>query len=64
MHPSTTDDTLNDAFGSSEEDVTYARKLVSAYEEAAVDGRGSVMLGDTFIDNANYRHARRLLDRS
>lgn len=55
---------LNDAFGPSEEDVEHARQLVSAYEEAAAEGRGSVMMGDTFIDNANYRHAKRLLDRS
>lgn len=56
-------DTLNKAFGPSPDEIEDARRVVSAYEEAAADGRGSVMLGDTFIDNANYRYAKRLLER-
>ncbi|OUZ09472.1 citrate (pro-3S)-lyase [Aeromicrobium sp. PE09-221] len=52
---------LNEVFGVSAEEITEARRLVAAYEEAATEGRGSVMVGDTFIDNANYQHARRLL---
>lgn len=30
---------------------------------AAREGRGSVMLDGTFVDNANYQHARHLLIR-
>lgn len=52
---------LNAAFGRIPEEIEDARQVVSAYEEAAAEGRGSVMLGDTFIDNANYRYAKRLL---
>lgn len=55
-------DTLNEVFGPSLDEIALARRVVSAYEESAADGRGTVMLGDTFIDNANYRHAKQLLE--
>lgn len=55
--------TLNEVFGPSPDEIALARRIVSAYEDAAADGRGTVMLDDTFIDNANYRYAKRLLER-
>lgn len=55
---------LNHAFSPSPEELEHARRVVAAYEGAARDGRGSVMLGRVFIDNANYRHSQRLLARS
>ncbi|MCC2033164.1 hypothetical protein [Microbacterium allomyrinae] len=55
---------LNQAFSPSREEVESARRVVTAYEEAALDGRGSMMLGSLFIDNANYQYAKRLLARS
>ncbi|SEG92810.1 citrate lyase subunit beta / citryl-CoA lyase [Thermomonospora echinospora] len=55
--------TLNEVFGPSPDEIDGARRVVSAYEEAAAEGRGSVMLGDIFIDNANYRYAKELLER-
>lgn len=54
---------LNTTFGPTPDEIVQARRIVSAYEDAAADGHGSVMLGDTFIDNANYRHAKNLLER-
>lgn len=62
IHPRQVD-ILNKTFGPSPNDIAHARRIVSAYEEAAADGHGSVMLGNTFIDNANYRHAKNLLER-
>ncbi|EFC79517.1 CoA ester lyase [Parafrankia sp. EUN1f] len=53
--------TLNDVFSPSAQEVEYARRVVSAYEEAATSGHGSVMMGDTFVDNANYQYAKRIL---
>ncbi|MCE0764150.1 CoA ester lyase [Pseudonocardia kujensis] len=63
IHPSQVG-TLNEVFGPSAEEVAEARRLVSAYEEAARCGRGSTMMGDIFVDNANYQYAKRLLARA
>jgi citrate lyase subunit beta/citryl-CoA lyase len=60
IHPSQVG-ILNEVFGPSEKERDEARRIVSAYEAAAREGRGSVMLGETFVDNANYQHAKRLL---
>lgn len=57
-------DILNGAFGPTPEEQDHARHVVTAYEEAARDGRGTVMMGETFVDNANYQYAKRLLDRA
>ncbi|WP_043808409.1 HpcH/HpaI aldolase/citrate lyase family protein [Rhodococcus triatomae] len=62
IHPSQVS-ALNEVFGPSTEDLEQARRLVAGYEDAARDGRGSIMLDGTFIDNANYQHARHLLIR-
>lgn len=56
--------TLNEVFGPSPQELEDALKIVSAYEAAAQDGEGSLMMGDTFVDNANYQHAKRVLRRA
>lgn len=60
IHPSQVG-VLNDVFGPSPDELKEARRLVAGYEEAARKGHGSVMVDGTFVDNANYQHARRLL---
>lgn len=62
IHPSQVG-VLNDVFGPSPEELDEARRVVAGYEVAAREGRGSVMLDGTFVDNANYQHARHLLIR-
>ena len=54
---------LNHAFSPSPAELEHARRIVAAYEEAAQQGRGSVMLDGVFVDNANYRSSQRLLTR-
>ncbi|GAA0198968.1 CoA ester lyase [Cytobacillus oceanisediminis] len=53
---------LNEVFGIDPVQIQEAKKVVAAFEVAAAEGRGSLMLGETFIDVANYDAARRLLD--
>lgn len=60
IHPSQIDG-LNDVFSPSAEELEQARRLVAGYEKAAREGRGSVMVDGTFVDNANYQYARHLL---
>lgn len=55
---------LNEVFGIAPEEVRAAREIVVAFEAAASEGRGSLMLGDTFIDIANYNAARRTIERA
>lgn len=60
IHPSQVG-ALNDVFRPSPAELEQARRLVAGYEEAAGEGRGSVMVDGTFVDNANYQYARQLL---
>lgn len=60
IHPSQVG-ALNDVFSPSREELDEARRVVAGYEEAARDGRGSVMVDGIFVDYANYQHARDLL---
>ncbi len=53
---------INAAFGPTESDVAQARRIRSAYAEAKVAGRGSLLLEDgTFIDEAVDLRARDVL---
>ena len=54
---------LNDAFTPSAEDVAYAKKLISADEKAAAEGRGSFTVDGKMIDIPVIDRARRLLAR-
>jgi len=63
IHPSQVP-VLNDVFGLQPAEVEAAREVVAAFEEAAADGRGSLVHRGTFIDVANYQQARRLLEES
>ncbi|MCX2963215.1 HpcH/HpaI aldolase/citrate lyase family protein [Gordonia aquimaris] len=63
IHPSQVD-VLNDVFSPTPAELKHAQRLVDGYEQAAADGHGTAVLDDgTFVDNANYQHARRLLRR-
>lgn len=49
-------------FSPSPEDVAYAKKLVSAFEEAEANGHAAITLeGGKFIDYPVVRNAQRLL---
>lgn len=53
---------LNEVFGIDPAEARAAAEIVTAFESAAAEGRGSLMHGDTFIDVANYEEALRTLE--
>lgn len=54
---------LSEVFAPSPEEIAEAERLVAGYEAGARGGKGAVMVGDTFVDSANYRAALQLLRR-
>jgi len=54
----------NEVFSPSADEVAWAERVVSAYEEALRQGRGAIRLDDALIDNVHYRLARRILERA
>ena len=52
---------INEAFGPSDEELEYARRVVQAWEEAEAAGRGSTSLDGNMIDVPVVRRARNLL---
>ncbi len=48
-------DPVNRIFAPSEEDVNYAKSIVTAYEEAKTRGAGAASFGGRMIDYATYR---------
>jgi citrate lyase beta subunit len=63
IHPSQLP-VVNRVFGPAAEDVTWARKVLEAYEEGLATGRGAVALDGQMIDRPVVERARRLLAES
>jgi malyl-CoA/(S)-citramalyl-CoA lyase len=61
IHPSQLP-VANGVFTPTDDEVAFARQVVSAYEAAAGAGRGAVTLEGRMIDEANVRMARVVLD--
>jgi citrate lyase subunit beta/citryl-CoA lyase len=51
----------NRAFSPSEDEVTFARRVIEAFEEAERDGRGVVTVDGRMIENLHVVTARRVL---
>ncbi|PJE05976.1 CoA ester lyase [Mycobacterium sp.] len=51
----------NDAYGPSEKELTHARKVVSAYEEARAAGRSVITVDGRMVENLHVRDAQRIL---
>lgn len=62
IHPSQLA-TVNSVFSPAEEDVTRARAIVQAYEQAAAAGRGAATHDGRMIDAASLRMAQTTLER-
>jgi citrate lyase subunit beta/citryl-CoA lyase len=61
IHPSQVP-VVNDAFRVGEREIERARRMVEGYLEAVAHGRGSVVVSDgTFVDEAGYKRAQRVL---
>ncbi len=51
----------NDAFAPSEQELTDARKIIAAFEVAAADGKGVVVVDGRLVENLHVAEAHRLL---
>ena len=61
IHPGQAE-TINEAFSPTEEEVEWARKVVSAYEEANEAGSGSISVDGQMVDAASIKMAQNTLD--
>lgn len=52
---------VEDVFSPSDEDVTWARKVVNAFNESGNEGRGALRLDDQLIDMVHVRRAEKVL---
>ena len=66
IHPAQLD-TINKTFSPSDEDITRARRILQAYEEAKASGAGATAVDGKMVDTASirlasitYEYARRL----
>ena len=62
IHPSQIDIT-NQIFTPSENEITYAKRIVAAFHDANSEGAGAVALDGNMIDLPVYDRAKRLLDK-
>src|SRR5215218_4901623 len=61
IHPAQIE-TVNEIFSPTEKELEWARKVVSAYEEANAAGSGSISVNGQMIDAASIRMAQNTLD--
>jgi citrate lyase subunit beta/citryl-CoA lyase len=61
IHPSQVD-TVNEVFSPTRKEVEWAKKVVSAYEEAKAAGSGSISVDDQMIDAASIKMAQNTLN--
>jgi citrate lyase subunit beta / citryl-CoA lyase len=61
IHPSQVE-TVNEVFSPTEKEIEWAKKVVSAYEEASAAGSGSISVDGKMVDAASIRMARNTLD--
>jgi citrate lyase beta subunit len=55
--------TANRIFAPTPDELTWARTVVTAYEQASASGRGAISVGGKMIDAANIRMAQTILQR-
>ncbi len=61
IHPSQVE-TVNEVFSPTEKEIEWAKKVVSAYEEASAAGSGSISVDGKMVDAASIRMAQNTLD--
>ena len=54
--------TVNEVFSSTEKEIEWARKVISAYEEANAAGSGSISVDGQMVDAASIKMAQNTLD--
>ena len=61
IHPGQVE-TVNEVFSPTEREIEWANRVVSAYEEAATAGSGSISVDGQMVDAASIKMARNTLD--
>ncbi len=61
IHPAQLD-IINEVFSPAAEEVAYARRIIEAWDEAQVNGRGSLALDGRMVDVPVVKRAQNLLD--
>jgi citrate lyase subunit beta/citryl-CoA lyase len=61
IHPSQVE-TVNEIFSPTQRELEWAKKVVSAYEEASATGSGSISVDGQMVDAASIRMAQNTLD--
>lgn len=60
IHPKTVA-AANAAFAPSEDEIAFSRKIITAFEAAAAEGKGVVVVDGKLIENLHVENARRLV---
>ncbi len=60
IHPSQVE-VVNGIFTPTMEEVTYAKRVIDAFEEAKAEGRGATQLDGQLIENVHVSMAQRIL---
>ena len=60
IHPSQLDP-CNEAFSPTADEIAYAQRVIDAFDEALVDGKGVVTVDGRMIENLHVDNARRIL---
>jgi citrate lyase subunit beta/citryl-CoA lyase len=55
-------ETVNKVFSPTERELEWAKRVVSAYEEATAAGSGSISVDGQMVDAASIKMARNTLD--
>ena len=55
---------VNEVFSPTQAEISWAKKIVAAYEEANAAGRGAVSVDGQMVDAASIKMARTILDRA
>jgi citrate lyase subunit beta/citryl-CoA lyase len=63
IHPSQIE-IANSVFSPSEKEVEWARKVVSAFEDAMKRGLGAIRVDDQLVDLVHYKKAKAILEGS
>ena len=61
IHPGQVE-TVNEVFSPTEKELEWAKKVVSAYEEANLAGSGSISVDGQMVDAASIKMAQNTLD--
>lgn len=60
IHPNQIE-TANQIYGNSPEDIEYAKRIITAFDQAILDGKGVAVLDGKLIENLHVENAKRVI---